>query len=206
MVYVYNNCIDKNLFKRNQTMFFGTQLDLLLVFFIVILGRTIDMSLASIRTVFTVKNKPHLAAPIGFVEAFFWFMIVKAALDYAIANPVTDTMVLAVAYSLGFALGTFLGGILSKRFVKSKIHVQIVLTEKNDDIVNALKEKGFGQTILTAKGAHKNTETYMIFVETDSNKLKELRTIINTMDEKAFVSVSERKSVYNGFFGSSARK
>lgn len=186
-------------------MFFGTQLDLVLVFFIVILGRTVDMSLASIRTVFTVKNKPQFAAPIGFIEAFFWFMIVKAALDYAIANPVVDTIVLALAYSLGFALGTLLGGILSRKFVKSKIHVQIVLSSKNDELVKELKDNGYGQTILTAKGAHYNTETYMIFIETNSDKLKQLRTILNTMDPKAFVSVSESKSVYNGFFGSSKK-
>ena len=188
-------------------MFFNHLLPLAAVFFIVIIGRTVDMCLASIRTVFTVKDKPQLAAPIGFVEAFFWFMIVKAALDYPIAdNPVVNTIVLALAYSLGFGLGTLLGGFLSKRFVKSKIRVQIILSSKNDEFVQALKEKGFGQTILTAKGANNNTETYMIFVETNSDKLKELRTIINTMDEKAFVSVSESKSVYNGFFGTSTRK
>lgn len=181
-------------------MFFGTQLDLVVVFFIVVLGRTVDMSLSSIRTVFTVKSKPQFAAPIGFLEAFFWFMIVKAALDYQVAHP-TDTVVLALAYSLGFALGTLLGGILSKRFVKSKIHVQVVLSSKNDDLVNELKINGFGQTIITAKGANKNEETYMIFIETNSDKLKKLREIINTMDMKAFVSVSESKSVYNGFFG-----
>ena len=187
-------------------MFFGTQLDLVVVFFIVILGRTVDMCLSSIRTVFTVKSKPQIAAPIGFIEAFFWFMIVKAALDYAISNPVVDTIVLALAYSLGFALGTLLGGILSKKFVKSKIKVQLVLSCKNDELVKELKEKGFGQTILTAKGANNNTETYMIFIETNSDKLKQLREIINTKDPKAFVSVTESKSVYNGFFGPSVRK
>lgn len=187
-------------------MFFGTQLDLILVFFIVILGRTVDMCLASIRTVFTVKDKPQLAAPIGFVEAFFWFLIVKAALDYSIANPVVDTFVLAIAYSLGFALGTLLGGILSKRFVKTKIHVQIILSSKNDELIQILKEHGYGQTIITAKGANSNTETYMLFVETSSDKLKELRGFILAMDAKAFVSVSESKSVYNGFFGTSTRK
>lgn len=187
-------------------MFFGTQLDLVLVFFIVILGRTVDMCLASMRTVFTVKGKPQFAAPIGFIEAFFWFMIVKAALDYSIANPVTDTFVLAIAYALGFALGTLFGGLLSKKFVKSTIHVQIVLSSKNDELVSILKDKGYGQTIITAKGANSNTETYMIFVETSSDKLKELRSFINLLDPKAFVSVSESKSVFNGFFGPSSRK
>lgn len=201
---MYTVCNNKIL--KGEFMFFGTQLDLILVFFIVVLGRTIDMGLASIRTVFTVKDKPHIAAPLGFAEAFFWFMVVKAALDYSIANPLVDTLVLAMAYSLGFALGTFIGGLLSKKLVKSKIHVQIVLSSKNDDIVNKLREKGYGQTIIIAKGAQNSIETYMVFIETDSDKLKELREIVNTMDEKAFVSVSESKSVYNGFFGPSHKK
>ena len=187
-------------------MFFGTELDLVLVCFLVVTGRIVDMSLATLRTVFTVKGKPQIAAPIGFIEAFFWFLIVKAALDYAITNPILDTLSLAIAYSLGFALGTYVGGLISKKFIKSKIHVQIILSSKNDEIVEALTQKGFGQTILTAKGAKKNTETYMLFVETDSNKLDELKKLIDEKDEKAFISVNESKSVYNGFYGTKSSK
>jgi len=182
-------------------MFFGTELDLIIVCIIVILGRIVDMSLATIRTIFTVKNKPQIAAPIGFIEAFFWFLVVKAALDYVIVNPIKDTLFLAVAYSLGFALGTYLGGLFSNKFVKAKIHVQAILSSKNDALVEMLTEHGFGQTIITAKGARKNTETYMIFVETDSDKLNNLRNLIQQMDNHAFISVSESKSVYNGFYG-----
>ena len=181
-------------------MFFGIKLPLYLVCLIVVAGRIVDMSLSTMRTVFTVKGKPQIAAPIGFIEAFFWFLIVKAALDYAIQNQIVDTLLLAIAYSLGFALGTFLGGIISKKFVKSKIHVQIVLSKKDDNVINALKDHEFGQTIITAKGAKKNEETYMVFVETDSSKLAELKKIIDEKDPKAFVSVSESKSVFNGFF------
>ena len=73
-------------------MFFGIELNLFVVCIIVVLGRIVDMALATIRTVFTVKGKPQIAAPIGFIEAFFWFLIVKAALDYVIQNPVTDSL------------------------------------------------------------------------------------------------------------------
>ena len=41
----------------------------------------------------------------------------------------------------------------------------------------------------------------MIFVETDSDKIELLRDTINSKDEKAFISISESKSVYNGFYG-----
>lgn len=186
-------------------MFFGIELSLIVTCIVVVLGRIVDMSLATLRTVYTVKAKPQIAAPIGFIEAFFWFLVVKAALDFTGVTTV-DTLSLATAYSLGFALGTFLGGIISKKFIKSKLHVQIVLSSKNDALVEALTEKGFGQTIITAKGAKKNTETYMIFVETESNKIEELKETIDNMDEKAFISISESKSVYNGFYGTKSVK
>lgn len=180
-------------------MFFGIELNLFVVCIIVVLGRIVDMALATIRTVFTVKNKPQIAAPIGFIEAFFWFLIVKAALDYVIQNPFVDTLLLAIAYSLGFALGTFIGGLLTKKFVKSQIQVQIVTSKKDDKLVNELKEKGFGQTVISAMGANNKTERYMIFVETDSNKLKELKNIVDTLDKNAFISVNESKNVFNGY-------
>ena len=180
-------------------MFFGIELNLFVVCIIVVLGRIVDMALATIRTVFTVKNKPHIAAPIGFIEAFFWFLIVKAALDYAITNPVVDTLLLAVAYSLGFALGTFIGGLLSKLFVKTNIQVQVVLSKKDDALINKLKEEGYGQTVISCFGANNKTERYMVFVETESSKLKELKQIIDSFDEKAFISVNESKNVFRGY-------
>lgn len=186
-------------------MFFGIELSLIVVCIVVILGRIVDMSLATLRTVYTVKSKPQIAAPIGFIEAFFWFVVVKAALDFNGTSTV-DTLSLAIAYSLGFALGTFLGGFISKKFIKSKIHVQVVLSSKNDALIEALTEKGFGQTIITAKGAKKNTETYMIFVETESNKIDELKQTIDSMDENAFISISESKSVFKGFYGTKSNK
>lgn len=180
-------------------MFFGIELNLFVVCIIVVLGRIVDMALATMRTVFTVKNKPHIAAPIGFIEAFFWFVIVKAALDYAITNPLVDTLLLAIAYSLGFALGTFIGGFLSKNFVKSNIQVQVVLSKKDDELVNKLKEEGYGQTVISCFGAKNKTERYMVFVETESNRLKDLKQIIDSFDENAFISVNESKNVFRGY-------
>lgn len=180
-------------------MFFGIELNLFVVCIIVVLGRIVDMALATIRTVFTVKGKPQIAAPIGFIEAFFWFLIVKAALDYVIQNPVTDSLLLAIAYSLGFALGTLIGGLLTKKFVKSQIQVQIVTSQKDNKLINELKERGYGQTVLTAMGANNKTERYMIFVETDAHNLKELKQIVDQFDKNAFISVNESKNVFNGY-------
>lgn len=182
-------------------MFFGIEVELWFVCIIVVLGRIVDMGLATIRTVFVVKGKSGLAATLGFVEAFFWFVVVKAALDFNITlSPVVGTLLIATVYSLGFALGTYLGGIFSKRFITVSVKVQIVLTNKNDELVEELKNSGFGATILSAKGANSKHETYLIFVETDSKNLKKLKNIIDEKDAHAFISVNESRNVYNGYF------
>ena len=46
----------------------------------VFFGRIIDVSLGTIRTLFTVKGKRIIAATIGFIEATIWFLVVKEAL------------------------------------------------------------------------------------------------------------------------------
>ncbi|NCB48505.1 MAG: DUF2179 domain-containing protein [Clostridia bacterium] len=182
-------------------MFFGVEVDLWFVCIIVVLGRIVDMGLATIRTVFVVKGKSGLAATLGFVEAFFWFVVVKAALDFNISlSPVVGTFLIATVYSLGFALGTYLGGLFSKRFIKVNVKVQIVLSNKNDEVVEELQNNGFGATILTAKGAKEKHETYLIFVETDSKNLAKLKQIIDKKDPRAFISVNESRNVYNGYF------
>lgn len=181
-------------------MFFEMQVEMWLVCLIVVMGRIVDMGLATLRTVFVVKGKPGAAASLGFVEAFFWFIVVKAALNFMIENPVLDTLLIATSYSLGFALGTFIGGTLSRIFIRMNVKVQIVLSSKNDDLVEDLQANGFGATILTAKGAREKLETYLIFVDTDSKKLKKLKAILDKKDPRAFISVNESRQVFNGYF------
>ena len=41
----------------------------------------------------------------------------------------------------------------------------------------------------------------MILIETDNEKLKLLKTIVNKNDPKAFITIADIKSTQNGYFG-----
>lgn len=182
-------------------MFFGVRVELWVICIVVIFGRIVDMGLATSRTIFVVKGKSEIAAFIGFIEAFFWFVVVKAALDFSILeSPVLLTLIIATVYSLGFALGTYIGGKLSKKLIRVNVKVQIVLSSKNDELIDELRDNGFGATILSAKGAKAKQETYLIFVDTDTKNIKCLRNLIDKRDPHAFISVNESRNVYNGYF------
>ena len=166
---------------------------------IVCLGRVVDVALGTTRTVFTVKGKSYIASIIGFVEAMLWFLIVREALSFQAQG--MQTYLIATAYALGYALGTFVGGLISSKCIKSKINLQIITTSKNDKLVKALSESGFGVTILVATGASKHEERYMLLIETDSKQVKKLKSIIADNDPKAFITISDTKSTQNGYFG-----
>lgn len=166
---------------------------------IVCLGRIVDVALGTTRTVFTVKGKATVATIIGFIEAMLWFLIVREALSYQAQG--METYLIAIAYALGFSLGTFCGGFVTSKLIKTKINVQIITSGENEVLINDLSEAGFGVTILVATGATKKEKRHMLLIETDNKKLKTLRTIVDKNDENAFVTVSDTKLTQNGYFG-----
>lgn len=157
-------------------------------------ARLIDVSLGTFRTINTVKGRDLIAALIGIVEITVWFLVVKEAL-----NTDNNSFWIVVAYALGFAVGTYIGGKISKIFIKSNLEVQVILSNKDDNIVNKIREKGYGVTAIEVKGT-KDTK-YMLYIQIRNNTLEKLKNIVRKLDNKAFIVVNETKYVENGYFG-----
>ena len=165
---------------------------------VVCLCRIVDVALATTRTVLTVKGKSYVATIIGFTEALLWFLVIREALNFEAKG--IETYIIAISYALGFAIGTFTGGMITSKLIKTKINIQIITSTKNDELITTLNEAGYGVTILIATGATKKEERYMLLIETDNKHVKLLKKIINEQDPKAFVTISDIKSTQNGYF------
>lgn len=160
----------------------------------IFLVRIMDVSLGTIRTVMTVRGKNVIAALIGFIEVTIWFLVVKDAL-----NSASNSLWIAVSYAGGFATGTFIGGFISKTFIKSKLGVQIVIQEKNKKLIDILRESGYAVSVVSAQGFEGNNKL-MLFLEIENNHLIEVEEIVKRYDERAFIVVNETKYVQNGYF------
>ena len=156
-------------------------------------ARILDVSLGTVRTIITVKGKRLYASLIGLVEVFVWFVVVKDALnvDY-------NSIFIPISYSLGYATGTFLGGLISEKVISGNLTVQIILSNKNDEIISIIREKGYAVSVIDVKGQSDEAK-YMLFMEINKNKLSKLKDLIKSLDEKAFIVVNETKLVQNGY-------
>ena len=157
-------------------------------------ARLIDVSLGTFRTINTVKGKDLIAALIGLVEITVWFLVVKEAL-----NTDNNSFWIVASYALGFSVGTYIGGKISKIFIKSNLEVQVILSNKDDSVVNKIREKGYGVTAIEVKGT-KDTK-YMLYIQIRNRSLEHLKSLVRKLDNKAFIVVNETKYVENGYFG-----
>lgn len=153
--------------------------------------RIIDVSLGTVRTIFSVKGKNLIASLIGFAEITVWFLVVKEAL-----NTDENSLWIVFSYASGFSTGTYIGGIISNKFIKSNLGVQVITN--NNNIINILRDNGFGVSVIDIKGK-KDEKKYMLYISITNKNYTELEKIIKSYDEKAFIVVNEIKNIKNGF-------
>ena len=159
----------------------------------IFVARLIDVSLGTFRTINTVKGKNFIASLIGIVEITVWFLVVKEAL-----NTNNNSYWIVFSYALGFSVGTYIGGKISSMFIKTNYEVQVILTNKNEEVLNILRNSGYGLTILEAQG--NNNSKYMLYIQIKNRSLNRLRNIIRKYDSKAIIAVNETKYIENGYY------
>lgn len=157
--------------------------------------RIVDVSLGTVRTIMTVKGKIGTASIIGLVEVFVWFVIVEAAISKG-----GTSLWVALFYAGGFAVGTYVGGKLADRVMKGILDIQIVTSSKNNALINAIREAGFGVSVLNVNSSDFGEEKHMLMIEIKGENLKKLEKIVYAIDPAAFVMAKELKFIQNGFF------
>ena len=154
-------------------------------------ARILDVSLGTVRTIFTVKGKNLIASMIGFVEICIWFTIVREAL-----NTDETSLFIMFSYAAGYATGTYIGGILSNKIIKTNFSVQVITG--NVALAELLRGEGYAVSLIDIKGQEEK-DKYMLFIEIRHKNLDHLKEFIRKHDDKAFIVVNETKYVQNGF-------
>ena len=169
-------------------------MELLFLCLKIFFARIIDVTLATLRTVYSVKGKTLLAGLIGFIEATIWFIVVKEALNTNIESPF-----IVMSYAGGFATGSILGTFVSKKFVNSLIKVEVITTKATKENIEKIRLEGFGVSVLDILDETKDVDKKMLIITLNSKHLEELKRILRHIDRNAFVVVNESKIVQNGF-------
>lgn len=158
-------------------------------------ARIADVTLGTIRTVYTVKGRTLISGIIAFVEVFIWFLIVREALNTDI-----ESIWIVISYSAGFATGTLLGTLISSKFINTLISVEVITTAATKENLDKIRKEGYGLSVVeTVNNYQEDIDKKMLYITLNSRHLEHLKKIIKEIDPKAFTVINEIKIVQNGF-------
>ena len=160
--------------------------------FLVFLARVVDVSLGTIRIIFTARGKKNLAPLLGFVEVFIWVSVIAEITKGA------HNLVAYLAYAGGFAAGNYIGMRIEERLAIGNLVVRAILSENRTGLIEELRAAGYGVTSVNAHGAKGPVKlVYTIVSRKDLPNV--IETIHNTYP-KTFFTVEELRSVEQGVF------
>ena len=157
-------------------------------------ARIIDVSIATFRTMIMVKKKSFITPILAFCEVFIWFMAARKALNTEI-----NSIMIPICYSLGYATGTYLGGFLSRKFIKNINTIEVTTKKNNKKLINNLRSRGLALSIIELKESYNKENKDLIIIDVKSKLTGETIKLIKEIDDKAFIVVRDTKIVHNGF-------
>lgn len=155
----------------------------------VFFARMIDVSIGSVRTILLVKGKNIISMILAFIEILIWFMVAKQTLTSDETN-----LAIILSYAGGYAVGTYVGGLINKYFVRGNLMAFIVTKLDKQFIIEKLKEAGYGVSTLSIEDGK-----LILMVEFKKKYLKKLKNTVRELDEDAFLIVNESLHVENGY-------
>lgn len=151
-----------------------------------------DVTLGTLRIIFVAKGKKMLASVLGFFEVLIWITVIGQIMQN-VNNPVCF-----IAYASGFAMGNIIGIMVEEKLAIGTLIVRIFTYKNSEQLVNSLKEAGFGVTMVQGSGA--TGPVHIVYTVVKRCSLPDVTALIQAYNPKAFYSVEELRSVNAGVF------
>ncbi|MEM4992719.1 DUF2179 domain-containing protein [Priestia sp. SB1] len=145
----------------------------------------------TLRTIFLVKNVTALAAILGVAEMLIYVF------GLSIVFSGEQSLVQMVVYAVGFGIGIILGTMLENKLAIGYINVTVNTQQKNTELINMLRNNGFGVTVYTGEGRDSNR--FRMEVLTKRNRENELIATVEHYEPKAFIISYEPRRFKGGF-------
>ncbi len=159
----------------------------------IFLARIIDVSISTFRTMIMIRKKSILTPILAFLEVFVWFIAARKALNTNI-----NSILIPIFYSLGYATGTYIGGCLSRRFIKNVNSIEVTTKRNHTKLIHALRSEGYALSIISLKNSYEDKKD-LIIIDVKSKNTQETIQKIKEIDPKAFIVVKDTRIVQNGY-------
>jgi len=155
-------------------------------------SRIADVTLGTLRIIFTSRGRRKVAPVLGFIEVLIWIVIVSQVISHA------HSITAYIGYAAGFATGTFVGIYVEDRMAIGTLILRVILAKGADELAAALRAAGFGVTSVNGEGAQGPVK--LLYTVVQRKNMGAASSIIHQICPGAFFAVEEVRSSEMGIF------
>ncbi|MFC2087746.1 DUF2179 domain-containing protein [Bacteroidota bacterium] len=155
-------------------------------------ARLFDVSMGTMRIILLSKGFKKAVPVIAFFEMLIWILAITRIMQNL------DNWICYIAYAGGFATGNYMGMRIEEKIALGYEIVRIITKKEANELVDVLREKGFGLTSIKAEGSE--GEVAVLYLIINRKKLPEVVEYINQFNPNALYTIEDiryvNKSIY----------
>lgn len=164
-----------------------------LMYILIVFVKTIELSMTTVRLKLITKGQKLAGSIIGFFEIALWLIVVSIVLEDITSDPWK-----IVAYSLGFALGNYVGSVLEEKIGLGNARIDVIVPETEGiALAEVLREKNFAVTVVDGKGRIRPRKILIVIVK--RKDIPEVSQFIMDHSDEAFITTSDTTPVIGGY-------
>lgn len=165
----------------------------LLLYVMILVLKTIEVSMATLRIVLITKDERLKGAVIGFFEVVLWVILVSTVL-----TNITEDPFKVLVYAFGFAIGNFVGSKLENKLAIGNTNIEaIVKKEHGKQLSILLRKMGLAVTAVEAYGMNNKRE--ILYMHVPRKKVNETIKLIKSFQHNVVITINDIKPVYGGY-------
>lgn len=160
----------------------------LVIFTLRVLNNTLD----TMRLLMVMRGNKIYSWILGFLVSVI-YVLVFASVFSNLDNPLY-----IAAYAAGFATGNVVGMQIEEKLALGYLRLEIVSPGYGAELAKKLRANGFAVTEVSARG--KDGMVSMLSIAVLRKRVALAESIIREVDEKAFITIAEMRTVRHGFW------
>ena len=165
---------------------------------LLIVVQILYVPLLALRTISMVKKLTLLTAMFGFMESIIYVF------GLAIVFTGEQSFLQMFVYALGFAIGLMVGIQIENKIAIGYTSITVNIRELNQELVDKLRETGYGVTIFNGQG--KDSIRYRLDILAKRSRENELMNLIEEYEPSAFVLAYEPTRFKGGYMETMMKK
>ena len=162
-----------------------------MIYLLIILVKTFEVSLSTLRIKLITKGQRVYGALVGFFEIIIWVLVISTVLTDIQSDPWK-----ILAYAIGYSLGNFMGVTVEEWIGLGSTKIEVILPQnQTEKIVKEIRSMGFGVTVVEGEG--KDEKRNILLVILPRKSVDKVRRILE--NTQAFVTITDIKPVYGGY-------